>query len=86
MSGLKGRLIGNNLNFLLSELYRNNAHLGDFTTTWNKDLVLFIYGLHNYHCIFDTICIKNSLVRKYIEYLILSCYFSIIFFFCVHIK
>ena len=53
MSGLKGRLIGNNLNFLLSELYRNNAHLGDFTTTWNKDLVLFIYGLHNYHCIFD---------------------------------
>ena len=56
MNGAKVRLSGNKtlqLNFLLSQLHETNAHLGEFKYVWNRDLGLFLYGIYNYHCVFD---------------------------------
>ena len=56
MNGAKVRLSGNKtlqLNFLLSQLHETNAHLGEFKHVWNRDLGLFLYGIYNYHCVFD---------------------------------
>ena len=71
MNGAKVRLSGNKilqLNFLLSQLHETNAHLGEFKYVWNRDLGLFLYGIYNYHCVFDlrltVLYLKKMLMLK----------------------